>query len=150
MAPPKEMDHFKGMLGKWTGNMTWEMPDQPKMEFVMKMENSWDGQFMKSSNVMDMDGMKMTETMYFGWDAEKGKYKSWSFTNWAPTPRVEWGVVEGNKHVWNSEPWDGGMGEKTTTRTTMVIKDAKTVDMTLEFKMGDKFTKVMWGTLKKS
>ncbi|MBL8059660.1 MAG: hypothetical protein JNK63_02965 [Chthonomonas sp.] len=150
MTPPKEMDVFKGMIGKWSGKMTWEMPDQPKMEFMMKMENSWDGQFMKSANVMEMEGMKMTETMYFGWDPEKKKYKSWSFTNWAPTPRIEWGVVDGNKSVWDSEPWDGGMGEKTTTRATMTIKDAKNVHFLLEFKMGDKYAPVMSGTLTKS
>lgn len=147
-APPKEMDIFKPMIGKWKGKMSWDMEGQ-KTDFTMVMENVWDGQFVRSHNTMDMGGMKMTETMMFGWDPEKGKYKSWSFTNWAPTPRIEWGTVQGNQQVWISEPWDAGMGEKTESRSTITRKDAKTCEFLLEFKTDGKFAKVMWGTLTK-
>lgn len=150
MNPPEEMDVFKSMIGKWTGKMVWEEPGAPKMEFTMTMENTWDGQFVRSSNVMDMGGMKMTESMYFGWDAEKKKYKSWSFTNWSPTPRVEWGTFDAKGiSTWVSEPWDAGMGEKTESRTTITPQGTNKVNFLLEFKKDGKFGKVMGGTLTK-
>lgn len=149
MSPPKELDIFKPMIGTWGGKLEATFPGAPESVVDMKLVFSWDGQFMKNVASMDMGGMKMTETMYFGWNAEKSKYQSWAFTNWAPTPRIEWGVVEGNKSVWTCEPWDGGMGQKTVSRTTITVKDAKTVHFLLEFQMGDKFSPVMDGDITK-
>ena len=149
MSPPKELDIFKPMIGTWGGKLDATFPGMPESSIDMKLAFSWDGQFIKNVASMDMGGMKMTETMYFGWNAEKSKYQSWAFTNWAPTPRIEWGVVEGNKSVWTCEPWDGGMGQKTVSRTTITVKDEKTVHFLLEFQMGDKFTPVMNGDITK-
>lgn len=148
MEPPAEIKKFAWMNGDWAGDVHWSMEGQ-EMDSKMTMKISFEGQFQKVSTVTDMQGMKMTEEAYMGWDAKSKKYKMWTFTNFSPEPRFETGTLEGDKMVTQCEPWNMGMGDPIVARATLTKKSDKVVDFTLEFKQGDKWAKVASGTFKK-
>lgn len=149
MEPPAELKKFEWMVGSWEGSTKYNMEGMD-MESKDTMDIRWDGQFLRITNVGDMGPMKMTETMFISWDAASKKYKSWSFTNFAPTPRIETAEAMGDKFVSISEPWSvPGMAEATVSRFTMTKKSDTEVSFLLEFKEGDKWTKVGEGSAKK-
>lgn len=147
MPLPEELKKLEWMLGKWEGSIKWTMPGM-EGEAKMAFEATWDGQFQKQSSTMEMMGMKMIETAYIGWDAAKKQYSMYTFTNFAPTPRVEYGKFDGTTWVSISEPWATGMGS-TVSRSTIVKKSNTELDLTVEFKEGDKWNKVGVATFKK-
>lgn len=120
------------------------------MDVKMDMETRYDGKFVYSESVMDMMGMKMVEKAFLSYDAATKSYKSYTFTNWAATPRIETLTVKGDVLVFLSEPWDGGDGKLTSSRATMTKVSATEAKFLLEFKDGDKWNKVGEGTFKKS
>jgi len=148
LTPPKELDVFSSWMGSWESTVKWDMMGE-KMDTPYTLKIEREGQFIKIYAVMDMMGMKMIETQYIGWNAEKKKYESWTFSNWAPTPRHEWGTTEGTKFIFISDPWEASPGEKTEGRATMDPKSDKEIQFTLEFKMDGKWTSVATGTFTK-
>ena len=136
-SPPPEMMKWDWMVGEWTSSATWAMPDMPEMSVESTMKVEWDGQFLRHTSVSDFDGtMKMTETMMLGYDPYKEKYYSSSFTNMAPTPRIEWGTLKGETLVMISEPWQI-MGDESVSRATMVKVSDDEIKFKLEFQFGD-------------
>jgi hypothetical protein len=149
MDSAPELKKLDWYIGKWSGKVKWTMPGMPEAEEAMSFTNTWDGQFLKSTSVMDMMGMKMTESSYLGWNPKEKRYESYTFTNFAPTPRIEHGEMKGeNTMVFTSLPWDVG-GMEMSSRATLVKKSDTEVSFVLEFKMGDKFEKAGEGTFKK-
>jgi hypothetical protein len=148
MEPPAELKKLDWYLGEWSGKVKWSFPDMPASEEDMSFKNEWEGQFMKSTSTMSMSGMKITEVGYTGWNAKTKKYDSYTFTNFAPTPRIEHGEIDGDKVVFLSEPWEV-MGADMTSRVTMMKKSAAELSFTIDFKMGENWQKVAEGSLKK-
>lgn len=146
---PKELKDLEWMLGEWSGKATWEFPGAPKMEAEMSFTTVWDGPFMKSTSAQDMGGMKVIETMYMAWDADKKRFSSWTFTNFAATPRIEHATMEGGNFVAISEPWSIGMPEPMISRATTIRKSDTEFEFTLELKDGETWAKAGWGTFKK-
>lgn len=148
LEPPAEVSALKWMVGEWTSKMHWTMEGQ-EMDVDMTLKNEFEGQFLKQTSVTDMMGMKFNEVGYLGYDKAKKKYFMYTFTNFGPTPRIEWGTFENNRMVMISEPWDAGMGAPMTSRATLTKKSDTEVHFLLEFKNGDKWDKVGEGTFKK-
>lgn len=146
--PPAELKKLSWYIGEWSGKVKWSMPGTPLTEEDMSFKNEWDGQFIKSTSVMSMSGQKMTETSFTGWNPKTKKYFAYTFTNFAPTPRVEHGEVDGDKFVFTSEPWEVG-GMEMVGRALVAKKSDTEVGFVLEFKLGDKFEKVAEGTFRK-
>ena len=146
--PPAELKKLDWYIGEWTGKVKWSMPGMPPTDEEMSIKNVWDGQFIKSSSIMTMSGQKMMETSFVGWNAKTKKYDSYTFTNFAPTPRIEHGEMDGDKFAFTSDPWDVG-GMEMIGRASMVKKSDKEFTFILEFKLGDKFEKVGEGSFKK-
>lgn len=147
LNPPKQITDLSWSVGEWSGTMHWDMQGQQSdgpTTLVIDME----GQFLRQKSTQEVMGMAMTETAYMGWNEKDKRYDCWSFTNFAPTPRLEHGTVNGNTWVMESEPWDV-MGQLTTGRSTVTKVSDTEMKMVLEFKMGDTWTKVSEGTLKK-
>lgn len=135
MKPPKELDVLVPFLGKWAGQMEWTMGAE-KMEVGMAIEYTREGKFIVGKSVMDAGGMKFTETQYIGWDAEKKKFSSHSFSNWSPAPRVEWGTMKDKSFTFISEPWDSGDGggKKVITNSTLTWLDKDSFKFSLDIK----------------
>jgi hypothetical protein len=146
--PPKELDVFNKLIGSWEATVKWDMMGE-KMDSLYTLKVEREGQFIKMTSVMDMMGMKMTETQFTGWNAGKKKYESWAYSNWAPTPRHELGIMDGTKFISTSDPWEASPGEMTEGRFTMDLKSDKEFPMILEFKMEGKWTTVATGTFKR-
>lgn len=147
--PPAELKKLEWLIGTWTGKFDWSMEGM-ESSVDMTWTNSWDGTFMKGVSTMDMMGMMIKETSYLAWDKGKNQYSMWTFTNFAPMPRIEHGKLEGDKVITISEPWDVGMpGGPTVSRATLIRLSANEMDFLLEFKMGDSWTKAASGRLKK-
>ncbi|SRR5581483_3736159 len=150
MEPPAELKKLSWVLGSWSGTLNWTAPDM-QMSGTMTWKAEWENQFLKMTTVTEMSGMKMVETSYTGWNAKKKSYDSYTFTNFAPTPRIEHGTLTGDKFVSISEPWEvGGSPTPTVGRATLVKKSDTEATMILEFKEGEKWTKVAEGTFKKA
>ncbi|HWP31474.1 MAG TPA: DUF1579 family protein [Fimbriimonadales bacterium] len=148
MTPPEEIRKFGWMVGEWSGKMKWLMEGM-EGEMDMTLKNEFEGQFLKTTSAMDMMGEKFTEVSFMGWDASKKRYSSWTFTNFAPLPRIEHGTMDGNKLVFISEPWLVMSEEPTVSRATLTKISDKEVSFTLEFKQEEKWEKVAEGTFKK-
>lgn len=148
MEAPAEIKKLGWMVGEWTGTIKMNMQGM-EFESQSTMKNEFEGQFLKSASVMDMMGMKMTETMYMGWNAAKNRYESYAFSNFSPKPRIEYGTMEGDKMTMTSEPWEVGGEAPTVGRGTMTKKSDTEIHFILEFKEGDKWVKVGEGTYKK-
>ena len=148
-APPPELKKLEWMVGDWVTNMKWLQPGA-EMEMPGTMKVEWDGQFLKTSSVMEAGPMKMTETQYLGWDAKSKKYVGYTFTNFAPTPRIERGDYDGTKLVGVSDPWDAPGMPNIIGRGMIVRKNDNEGTFTLEFKNGDTWTKVAKGTYKRN
>lgn len=149
MEPPAELKKLDWMIGEWSGNVKMSMEGMD-MEGVMTYSLSWSGQFIKGISVWDVQGMKMTEDMYMGWDPQKGKYSSYTFTNFAPTPRIEWGESKGDTTVWMSEPWITSPGQPATlSRVTLTKVSGSEMKFLLEFKAGDQWQKIGDAVFKK-
>ena len=129
------------MVGEWKSTSTWNMPDAPTKDVDSTMKVEWDGQFLRHTSTSDFGMMMMTETMMFGYDPYKKKYYSSSFTNMAPTPRIEWGTLEGDTLVMVSEPWQI-RGDESVSRATLVKVSDDEIKFKLEFKYGDSWTVV--------
>lgn len=142
-----ELKALEWQLGTWEGTVKWSMPGM-EGDSKMTMKCEWEGLFMKQSSTTEFQGMKMLEVGYVGFDPEKKKYSFHTFTSFAPTPRVEWGTVTGDKVEFVSEPWNV-MGQSTTSRSTVTKKSASEIAFVLEFKQGDSWSKVAEGTFKK-
>ncbi|MBX3119786.1 MAG: hypothetical protein KF784_12020 [Fimbriimonadaceae bacterium] len=148
LEAPAEVKKLDWLIGDWSATVKMSMQG---MDFETKytMKNEFDGQFLKSTTLMDMMGAKMTESMYIGWNSTKKQYDSWAFTNFSPDPRIEHGTLTGDKMVMVSEPWNVGDGAPTIGRGTMTKKSATEIHFLLEFKEGDKWVKVGEGTFTK-
>lgn len=148
-APP-ELEKMAWMAGTWSGKMNWTMEGMPAQSGEMSFKCEKDGMFLKSTSTMDMGGMKFTEVSYMWWDGAKKRYSMATFTNFAATPRFEYGTFENNKFVMISEPWDVGMPDgPTSSRATMIKKSDTEASFVMEFKQGDKWVKVSEGTFTK-
>lgn len=150
MLPPlsPEMKKLDWFLGSWSGKVNWTMPDMTG-ETDYAFTNEVVGQFIRSTSKMVVAGMSIEEVGYIGYDPDKKKYSSHTFTNMAPTPRVEWGVADGDsKLVFHSEPWNV-MGSATSSRATILRKGADEMSFILEFKTGETWSKVGEGNFKR-
>ncbi len=147
MGPPAELKKLDWFMGDWSGTIKWTFPGMAG-EGVMSFSNVWEGQFMKNSSSMDMNGQKSTEVGFLGWNAKTKQYDSWTFTSFAPTPRVEHGTLTGDKIVFLSEPWDV-MGMAMESRAAVSKKGAAEIYFLLEFKMEGAWTKAGEGTFKR-
>ena len=149
MEPPAELKKLEWMMGNWSGNVKMSMEGMD-MEGMMTYSVTWSGQFLKSTSTWDVMGIKITEDGYTGWDAAKGKYSSYTFTNMAPTPRIEWGEMKDDTTIWTSEPWvTSHEAPATVSRATLAKLSNNELKFSLEFKTGDTWTKVGEGVFKK-
>lgn len=149
MEPPTEMKKLDWMQGNWSGNVKMSVEGMD-IEGIMTYSVAYSGQFIRASSTWDVMGMKLTDDAYMGWDAAKGKYSSYTFTNMAPTPRIEWGEVKGDVTIWTSDPWVSSPGAPpTVSRATLSRLSATEMKFVLEFKEGDTFTKVGEAVFKK-
>ena len=149
LKPSPQIEKLSWMLGKWSGSIHWTMEGM-EMDATMSFENVIDGQFVRSTSVMELMGMKMTESGFTGWDDKAKAYKSWTFTNFGAGPRTETGKVDGDSMVFTSDPWQTLMSpEATVSRTTMKKVSASEIKLTLEFQQNGQFAKVGEGTFKK-
>lgn len=146
-GPAPELKQLEWQLGNWEGTFKWTMPGM-EGDAKMTFTTAWEGNFLKTSSVMEMAGMKFNEVSYMGWDPLKKEYISWTFTNFAAMPRIERGKLDGNKLVLVSDPWDTGMGQM-ISRGTTIKKSNKEASFTIEFKNGEKWDKAAEGTFKK-
>ena len=137
MEPPVAINELKWMSGTWEGKGSFSAQGM-EMDYTVSMTCSIDGQFLKTYSVNDFGVMKMSETMYIGWEEAKKEYVGYAFTNMAPTPRIERGKLEGASWILVSEPWEV-MGTSMVTRATMTkVSDTKS-KFKLEMKNGDKW-----------
>lgn len=142
MEPPAEIKKLDWMIGDWSGNVKMSVEGM-EFEGEMVYKVGWSGQFIKMSSVWNAAGMRMTDEGFMGWDASKGKYSSYTFSNMSPVPRIEWGEMKGDALVFVSEPWAEGSGAPpTTSRATLTMKSKSEMDFLLEFNTGDTWTKV--------
>ncbi len=149
MKPPKQIDDLAWCLGEWNGSMHWTMPGTPAMDVVTTLKFDMDGQFLREVASQDMQGTAITETTYTGWNDKDKKYDSWIFTNYAPNPRIQHGVINGNDWVMESEPWNV-MGQTTSGRFTITKVSDTEMKIKLEFKPNGKpDQEVAEGTFKK-
>lgn len=150
MEAPPEIAKLTWTHGTWSGKVKFTMAGTPDMDADQTMTIEEDGQFLKAVTLTEMMGMKMKETTYMGWNADKKLYSAHTFTNFSPEPRVEWGTIEGDVWTMTSEPWKvGGQPEPTTGRVTLTRKSDTEMAFLLEFKEGDKWSKVAEGKLTK-
>lgn len=147
MAPPEELGKLSWMFGTWKGSVHMNMQGM-EMDADMTVTGKMEGMFARVDTVMDMQGMKMVENGYVGWDAKEKCYKSWTFTNFSSDPRIEKGQLTGDTFVSTSEPWTV-MGDTMVGRGTMKKLSDTEIAFVLEFKEGDKWTKAAEGKLKK-
>lgn len=139
MEPPAELAKFSHYLGDWTGKGTYEFMGE-KGDMTQKTKVTMEGQFLKMVTVSDIGGMNMTETSYVGWDAGKKAYMSYTFTNFAPTPRIEKITIKADgSELWECDGWETGMG-MTKSRVTMTPKGDKAMSMKLEMFNDGKWT----------
>ncbi|MCH7540120.1 MAG: DUF1579 family protein [Proteobacteria bacterium] len=141
MGPSDEIKKFDWMVGEWHSKTVWTMPGMGEVKVESNMRVEWDGQFLRQTAKIDFDGMIMTELSMFGYDPYKEKYYSSSFTNMAPTPRIEWGTFEDDTLVMVSEPWQI-RGDESVSRATLVKVSDDEIKFKLEFKYGDSWTVV--------
>ncbi len=90
----------------------------------------------------------MTETMMLGYDAKKGEYVSYAFTNFAPTPRMEHGKLTGDTLVMVCDGWEV-MGAVSASRATLTKVNNNELKIKLEFKTGDTWSVVTDGVYKR-
>lgn len=148
LAPPPELKKLDWYIGEWSGKVKWSMMGMPPTEEETSFKNEWEGQFLKSTSIMTMSGMKMTEVGFIGWNPKTKLYDAYIFTNFAPMPRIEHGEADATRFIFTSEPWAVG-GMEIVGRATMNKKSADELGFVLEFKMGEKWEKVGEGTFKK-
>ncbi|MCB8932096.1 MAG: DUF1579 domain-containing protein [Fimbriimonadaceae bacterium] len=149
MGPAPELKKFEWMVGNWSGTMKMSMEGM-EMEGKMTHHAEWSGPFLRGTSKWEMEGFTMNEEFFMGWDPEKGKYSSYTFTNLAPTPRIEWGVAQGDTVVFTSEPWKTDPnGEATVSRASMTKLSDTELKFVLEFKAGDDWVKAGEAIFKK-
>ena len=147
-TPPAELEKLAYMLGDWEGTFSWTMPGM-EGDMKMQLKCEMDGMFLRQTSKMDMQGAVATESAFFGWNAAESRWDVWTFTNFAPTPRIEHGTLEGSVLTVTSEPWAvEGMGEVVSRSTISKASDSE-VSFKLEFKQGDQWMEVAHGLLKK-
>lgn len=144
---PAELKQLDWSIGSWEGNVKWLMPGM-EGDSKMTFTNEREGHFVKSKSTSEMMGMKMTEIAYVGWNAKTGKFDSYTFTNFASTPRIEHGEVTGSKLVFVSEPWVTTSGTY-TSRATMQSPSPDTIQFFLEFQEEGKWVKAAEGQFKR-
>ena len=150
LTAPKEITDLSWAHGDWEGKIKFSMAGMPESEGAQTWKVEPEGQFLKMTTVTDMMGMKMTEIAYLGWNADSKRYDCWTFTNFAPTPRVEHGTIDDKVWTFLSEPWTvPGMPGAIVGRATMNRKSDKEMTMLLEFKEGDKWVKQAEGSFTK-
>ena len=137
--PPSQITDLNWMVGTWTGSGKFAIHGM-EMDMNVTVTCSIEGQFLKTVAVNDYGAIKMEETQYTGYDAEKKEYFAYSFTNVSPAPRVQRGKLEGNSLVMLSEPWTV-MGESMTARGATTKVSATKMKMGLDIKNGDKWDK---------
>jgi hypothetical protein len=147
MSPPAELKKLDWMLGEWTSTIKWTPESGMAGEMAGTSKTDWDGQFMRTVATSEMMGMKMTETSYMGWDAGSNKFVMYTFTNFAPTPRIERGTFTGDTGVFVSDPW-AVMGQSMKSRATMTRKGNEAT-FVLEFEMDGKWVKAADGVMKR-
>ncbi len=141
MEPPQELRKFEWLVGRWHG--TTEMTiEGENMKSETWTEVSWEGQFLKMSTRYGPEmGDEMFEISYLGFDAKKGKFSMHTFTNFAATPRVEWGNSK-DKDTWVflSEPWEI-MGTDYKSRATIDKMSANEFWLVIQFNMNGRWVK---------
>jgi hypothetical protein len=148
LKPPKQISDLSWSVGKWSGSIHWTEPGTPEMDVMTTLVIDLEGQFLREKMTQEMMGLPITETAYMGWNEKEKRYDCWAFSNFAASPRIEHGTIDGKKWVFESEPW-AVMGQSVVGRSTVVMVSDTDMRMTLEFKMGDNWAKVAEGTLKK-
>jgi hypothetical protein len=149
-GPPEELKRLDWMLGEWTGTFNWVFPGM-EGSAPTTFKNEREGNFVKSSTVITMGEMTFTETAYYGWDPAKKRYSGWTFTNFAPMPRVEHSIKFTDTLVaFESEPWDVGMPDgPVVSRATLQHRTGDEIYLLIEFKTGETWTKAAEGIFKK-
>lgn len=141
MSAPKEVRDLAWMVGTWSGSGKIAFGGH-ETDITSTMAVSFDGQFLKEVSSDKSSQYELTKTSMIGWDPTKKEYVSYTFTNIAPTPRIEHGNMDGNKLVMVSDPWEAE-GMKLVGRETMSkISDTK-CGLVIEAKISDKWEKEM-------
>ena len=141
MSPPKEVKDLGWMVGTWSGSGKMAFGGH-ETEITTTMTVSFEGQFLRAVSTDKSAQFTTTKTTMTGWDAAKGQYTSYSFTNFAPTARIGHGKLDGSKLEMTSDPWEAE-GMTAVVRETMSnISDTK-CGLLMEFKNGDKWVKAM-------
>lgn len=140
-SPPKEVSDLAWMVGTWSGSGNISFGGHA-VAITSTMTVSFDGQFLKTVSVDESSGSKLTKTSMLGWDAAKGQYISYSFTNIAPVPRIANGKMEGGKLVMVSDPWKAEGMTAVDRETMSKISDTK-CGLVIELQEGDQWDKEM-------
>lgn len=147
-TPPEELKKLSWMLGEWEGTFSWTMPGM-EGDMAMQLKCEMDGMFLRQTSKMEMQGALATESAFLGWNGIEKRWDMWTFTNFAPTPRVEHGTMEGDTLTTISDPWlVEGMGEVVSRTTTTKVSDTE-FRAKLEFKQGDQWMEVANLSMKK-
>lgn len=80
-----ELKALDWQIGTWEGTMTWRLPGM-QGEHKMAFTNEWQGQFLKTTSHMEMNGLALDEIGFVGYDPAKKKYSMHTFTNIVPHP----------------------------------------------------------------
>lgn len=145
---PAEVKALDFMDGTWDFNLDMTIMGQT-MTQTGTMTVSTEGMFKKMVAKGTTAGMESLEISYIGWQESKKRIQMYTFTDWAPTPREEYGTFDGKTWVTVSEPWDvPGVGVLVSRATLTKVSD-KELSITIEFKNGDSWDKVGKGTYKK-
>jgi beta-galactosidase/beta-glucuronidase len=147
--PTPELDKLDWARGEWTGTLKFSMSGHLTADFTASLKFERETNFLKSTAKFSTEGMEILETAYIGFDPKEKVYKAWTFSNQAPTPRLDKGTITADSMVFVSEPSDAGMGEPMSSRMTMTKKGDKEMVFLLEFLVGDKWEKAAEGTLTK-
>lgn len=150
MGPPAELKVLEPLLGTWTGKLDYDMMGE-KGAMDMKMTYAWEGMMLKTVQDYTMGEFKMNETSFTFWNDKTKKVTTHFYASFVPTPRVETLTMKGQSQVWMGEPWTVAPGMDIVGRATVTVNSERTaMDYLLEFQEGEKWNKVIWGTLKKA
>lgn len=145
---PKQVADLGWMVGTWSGSGKIAFGGH-ETEITSTITASFDGEFLKTVSADKSAGFTLTKTAMIGWDAAKGEYLCYTFTNISPSARIEHGKLEGNKLVMVSEPWEAE-GMKLVGRETISKITDSQYGLVLEAKIGDEWEKEMDFILTKS
>jgi hypothetical protein len=140
-SPPAPVNGLGWLVGAWTGSGDITFGDH-STAITTTMSVAFDGQFLRLASVDKSNASKLTKTSMIGWEAAKGQFICYTFTNASPAARIEHGKMEGNQLVFVSDPWEAE-GMKLVGRETISKVSAGKFRLIEEAKMGGKWQKEM-------